>query len=119
AASQQVFAFFVAPRSTDFARVDVGAARTEMAFLDADDDGFHLFTTRVAAGNDPLTTTDLRSVDGRSWTSTDGPSELRSVEAAGTVGGTRVVVGEGASGSVVARNDGAGGWVVSPLSSLV
>ncbi len=120
AATHEVFAFFAPNGSADFTRSDLGKVRADYAFLDADDSGFHLF----AAGynNSPggvAATSDLRSDDGKTWTSLAGPGEMQWVSAAGTVAGHRIVIGDGANGTLVARADGNGAWVVTPLSSVI
>ena len=119
AASHQLFGFFAPSGSDDFTRVDLGGVRADSNFLDADASGFHVLTSIGGNGNTPVDTTDLHSADGASWTSVNGPSDLRWVTAAGTVGGRRVIVGDSGNGSVVARSDGAGGWTVAPLSSVI
>ena len=117
AATHQVFAFFAPNGSADFTRVDLGGVRADNAFLDADSSGFHLFVS--GNGNATVATTDLRSDDGQAWTSLAGPGEMQWVSAAGTVAGHRIVIGDGANGTLVARADGNGSWVVTPLSSVI
>jgi hypothetical protein len=119
AATNQVFAFFAPEGSTDFTRVDLGGVRGDSSFLDADDGAFHLFASASGTGYTPADTNDLRSEDGKTWTSVPGPANLSWVAAAGTVGGQRIVVGDSGDGTMIARADGAGGWVVTPLSSVI
>jgi hypothetical protein len=119
AASKHLFGFFAAANSTDFERVDLGGARSDMAYLDADDDGFNVFASGITYGSSPAGSVDLHSVDGKTWTSADGPADLNWISAAGTVNGVRTVVGDNSTGAVVARADGNGGWVVTPLAGVV
>lgn len=119
AASKQLFGFFAEKDSTDFARIDLGDARSDVTYLDADDAGFNLFASGITYGSSPAGSVDMHSVDGQHWTSTAGPGDIGWVNAAGTVGGTRVVIGETQTGAAVARSDGNGGWDVTPLSSVV
>lgn len=119
AASKHVFGFFAPAGSTEFERVDLGNARTDSVFLDADDAGFNVFASGITYGSSPAGSTDLHSVDGKNWTSVAGPSDLSWISAAGTVEGTRTVIGDSSTGAVLARSNGSGGWVVTPLSSVV
>jgi hypothetical protein len=119
AASKHVFGFFAPAGSTEFSRVDLGSARSDAAFLDADDAGFNLFAGGITYGSSPAGSTDLHSVDGKTWTSVAGPSDLNWISAAGTVNGTRTVIGDSSTGAVLARADGNGGWIETPLSSIV
>jgi len=119
AATRQLFGFFAPKDTTDFTRVDLGAVRADTAYVDADEDGFHIFASSNVAGSNTADTVDLSSEDGRIWTSIAGPREMQWVSAAGTVAGRRIVIGDSATGTLVARADGAGGWAVTPLSSVI
>ncbi|MEY2426103.1 MAG: hypothetical protein QOI61_1675 [Actinomycetota bacterium] len=119
AASKHLFGFFADVDSTDFERVDLGDARTDVGYLDADDAGFNLFASGVTYGSSPAGSVDMHSTDGKTWTSVAGPSGLNWISAAGTVNGVRTVIGDSETGSVIARVDGSGGWSVKPLSNVI
>lgn len=119
AVTHQLLAFFAPNGSADFTRVDLGNASADVAFLDADDSGFHLFSTSGGDSAGSIVTRDLSSQDGLTWKSVAGPSGLQWANAAGTVKGQRIVIGNTATGTVVARGDGNGGWVTTDLADLV
>lgn len=118
AVTDQVLAYFAPANSTDFTRIDLGDAPADMSFLDADENGFHLFLTSQGPNSAAAATKDLSSTDGKSWTSNNGPSGLQWVTSAGTLNGVRIVVGEGAEGAVVARGIG-GDWDTASAASLI
>lgn len=122
AVRSQPVAFRAAPGSERFERVDLPAVDQVGGplLLDAGGGGFDLVTTTMSLDREEGTRTSgltiLRSADGRSWAqSLSAPGADVWAGALGRVGGVATIVGQGPTGAVLVRADGAGDWTGSPL----
>ena len=115
---------FSAPVDTiDFERVEVpvDGLRSAQANLHADQGGFLLVVPGdPVAGESTLETTVLESRDGRIWTEADDlPGGLSWIQAAGRVGETFVLLGQGLAGEGTLVTDTGAGWQATTLAELL
>ena len=125
AVRRQPVAFFAAPGSERFERVELPELQPVQGpvLVDAGDHGFDLVTTTgeyPPRGDAAANITVAASTDGRAWALSGAlPAGELYAAAAGRVGGVVTIVAQRKDGAVVVRADGAGGWISTPLADAV
>ena len=125
AVRRQPFAFHAADGSTEFRRVELPPLDHPVmdVLVQPHATGFDLAATMAPPDADrggmSTVVTLLETRDGTTWTAGGAPGGLQWVQALGRLDGSVAMVGSTASGSAIARSDGAGGWTTTDLSSAV